>query len=336
VLDERTPALVEGLARIREDLEVPGPHPPTVEAEAADSATRVLAGLEASAGRDRVDARDIDFVTIDPEGSRDLDQALHIERRSGGGHRVRYAIADVAAFVAPGSALDAEVWERGVTFYLPDARAPLHPPVLGEGAASLLPDEDRPALLWTIDLDGDGVAGDARLERAVVRSRAQLTYVGVQAELDAGRAGETEQLLAEVGPLRQAIEAERGGVSLDLPTQRVVDAGDRYRLEREQVVSVMGWNAQISLLVGMTAGQAMLDAGVGLLEVTPAGVGADRGREVVARLVELEVVVLVEQNRHRPVSSDRARLLHHLRDAVRIAHAVAVDQQEVRHADDIL
>jgi exoribonuclease R len=269
VLDERAPELVEGLARIREELEVPGPHPPAVEAEAAGSAERVLARLEPSGGGDRVDARHIDFITIDPEGSRDLDQALHLERRPDGGHRVRYAIADVAAFVAPGSALDAAVWERGVTYYLPDARAPLHPPVLGEGAASLLPDQDRPALLWTIDLDGDGVAGDARLERAVVRSRAQLTYVGVQAALDAGRAGETERLLAEVGPLRQAIEAQRGGVSLDLPTQRVVDAGDRYRLEREHVVPVMGWNAQISLLVGMTAGQAMLDAGIGLLRTLP-------------------------------------------------------------------
>ena len=268
VLDERAPELVEGLARIREELDVPGPHPPAVEAEAADAARRVLEGLD-GAGGDRVDARDVELVTIDPEGSRDLDQALHIERRPGGGHRVRYAIADLAAFVAPGGALDAEVWERGVTFYLPDARAPLHPPVLGEGAASLLPDKDRPALLWTIDLDPDGAAGPVRFERAVVRSRAQLSYLGVQAELDAGRGGDTERLLAEVGPRRQAIEADRGGVSLDLPTQRVVDMGDRWRLERERVVPVMGWNAQISLLVGMTAADAMLDAGVGLLRTLP-------------------------------------------------------------------
>jgi exoribonuclease R len=267
VLDERAPELVDGLARIREELDVPGPHPPAVAAEAAEAARRALAGLDA--GHDRVDARDIDFVTIDPAGSRDLDQALHLERLPGGGYRVRYAIADLAAFVEPGSPLDAELWDRGVTFYLPDERAPLHPPVLGEDAASLLPDQDRPALLWTVDLDRDGVAGAARFERAIVRSRAQLTYVGVQAALDAGRGGATERVLAEVGPLRQAIEAERGGVSLDLPTQRVVDTGDRWRLEREQVVPVMGWNAQISLLVGMTAGQAMLEAGTGLLRTLP-------------------------------------------------------------------
>jgi exoribonuclease R len=260
---------VEGLARIREELDVPGPPSPSVLAEAEHAAQRVLGGLEASAGRDRVDARGWDFVTIDPPGSRDLDQALHLERRQGGGYRFRYAIADVAAFVTGESALDADVWDRGVTYYLPDEREPLHPPVLGEGAASLLQGEDRPALLWTIDLDRDAVAGDARLERAVVRSRAQLTYAGVQAALDRGNAGPVEQLLAEIGPLRQAIEAERGGVSLDLPTQRVLVEDGLYRLEREQTVPTMGWNAQLSLLAGMTAGSAMLEAGVGILRTLP-------------------------------------------------------------------
>jgi exoribonuclease R len=269
VLDADAPEVREGLARVREELDVPGPHPPEVMAEADAAATRVLGALEASIGRDRVDARGWDFVTIDPAGSRDLDQALHIERRPAGGYRVRYAIADVAAFVAPGSVLDEEVWRRGVTYYLPDGRAPLHPAGLGEGAASLLPDEDRPALLWTMDLDRDGEVRSTSLERAVVRSRAQLTYVGVQAAIDAGRAGPTEALLAEVGPRRQAIEAERGGVSLDLPTQRVVADGDTYRLELEAVVPVMGWNAQISLLTGMTAGAAMLEAGIGLLRTLP-------------------------------------------------------------------
>jgi exoribonuclease R len=269
VLDARTPDLVQGLARIREELDVPGPPTAEARAEAAAAAPRVLGALDASVGRERVDGRRWELVTIDPPGSRDLDQALHLERRPGGGYRVRYAIADVAAFVEEGSALDQDVWERGVTLYLPDERAPLHPSVLGEGAASLLPDEDRPALLWTVDLDRDGVAGEARLERAVVRSRAQLTYTGVQAALDDGRAGAVGQLLAEIGPLRQAIEAERGGVSLDLPTQRVRVDERGYQLEREPVVPTMGWNAQVSLLAGMTAGAAMLEAGVGLLRTLP-------------------------------------------------------------------
>jgi len=161
------------------------------------------------------------------------------------------------------------VWRRGVTYYLPDARDPLHPAVLGEGAASLLPDEDRPAVLWTIDLDRDGVAGTTRVERAVVRSRAQRTYDEVQRAVDGGRASGTQALLAEVGPLRQEVEADRGGVSLDLPTQRVVREDGTYRLELETVVPAMGWNAQISLLTGMQAAQIMLGAGVGLLRTMP-------------------------------------------------------------------
>ncbi|OWY62445.1 ribonuclease II, partial [cyanobacterium TDX16] len=138
-----------GLRRIREELDVPGPHPPEAVAEAEQAAR--------SWTRDgREDRTEIPFVTIDPPESRDLDQAVHLSRRRGGGYRVHYAIADLGAFVQPGGALDQAVHQRGVTFYSPDERANLHPPVLGEGAASLLPDEDRPAVLWTIDLDADG------------------------------------------------------------------------------------------------------------------------------------------------------------------------------------
>src|SRR5581483_10869513 len=93
--------------------------------------------------------------TIDPAGSRDLDQALHLERTAGG-FRFHYAIADVAAFVTPGSQLDEETRRRGETLYFPDVRVPLHPAVLSEDAASLLPGQLRPAVLWTIDLDRTG------------------------------------------------------------------------------------------------------------------------------------------------------------------------------------
>ena len=90
------------------------------------------------------DVTELPFLTIDPPGSMDLDQAMHLERR-GAGFRVRYAIADVAAFVRPGGAIDAEAHRRVETLYSPDTRTPLHPPVLSEGAASLLPGQVRPA-----------------------------------------------------------------------------------------------------------------------------------------------------------------------------------------------
>jgi exoribonuclease R len=267
-LDADAPELQAGLDRIREELEVPGEHSAAAVEEAERVAREVLHGLEASVGTERRDARDLPFVTIDPPGSRDLDQALHIERR-GRGWRVHYAIADVPAFVRPGGPLAAEVQERGVTHYLPDRRTPLHPPVLGEHAASLLPEQDRPAVLWTIDLDHDGAVDGSQLERSVVRSRAQLTYEEVQTEVDSGRASGTLELLPEVGAVRLAAEAARDGVSLDLPTQRIVRDGDDYRLEREVTVPAMSWNAQVSLLTGIVAADAMLAAGVGLLRTLP-------------------------------------------------------------------
>jgi exoribonuclease R len=268
------PDVVAGLALIREQQHVPGPHPAEAVAAAEEATARVLGGLDSGgdgAGRRR-DARDLALVTIDPPGSRDLDQALHIERH-GPGWRVHYAIADVGAFVVPDSPLDTACWDRGLTFYLPDGRATLHPDVLGEGAASLLPDQDRPAVLWTVDLDADGaiVAGSDAVERAVVRSRAQLTYADVQAAVEGSTVGpdDTLALLQAVGEARQRQEVARGGVSLDLPAQSV-EAGDGgYRIEFETTLPSMGWNAQISLLVGIVAAGRMVTAGVGLLRTMP-------------------------------------------------------------------
>ena len=132
----------------------------------------------------------IPFVTIDPPESLDLDQALHIERR-GTWYRVRYAIADVAAFVTPGGPMDREAHVRGQTLYAPDGNARLYPPQLSEGGGSLLPGETRPALLWTMDVDptGEGIEVDVR--RALVRSREKLDYAGVQRSLDDGTADES-------------------------------------------------------------------------------------------------------------------------------------------------
>ncbi len=154
----------------------------------------------------------------------DLDQAMHIER-DGAGYVVHYAIADVAAFVSPGDPVDLEANRRGETLYGADSKIPLHPKVLSEGAASLLPDQVCPALLWTIKVDETGEGIDVVVERALVKSRAKLDYASVQADLDAGRAAEMFTLLKEVGELRLAREAARGGVSLPLPEQEIVERG---------------------------------------------------------------------------------------------------------------
>ena len=253
-----------GMTSLAQKLNIPGEFPAAVQEEA-----RRVAASGPADGRKRADRTDIEFCSIDPKGSTDLDQALHIERR-GSGYRVHYAIADVAAWVKPGGAIDKEARRRGVTHYAPSWRVPLHPPVLSEQAASLLADgQRRPAQLWTIDLDERGEVVDWTVERAWVLNRAQLDYQGVQRDLDDGVAHPSCALLAEVGPLRLAIEAERGGVSLNLPEQQVVDTDGRWTLEFRTPLPVEEWNAQISLLTGMCAAQTMLRAGVGILRTMP-------------------------------------------------------------------
>ena len=253
-------ALQDGIAAIQKELGVAPDFPAEVERAA-----------KAAAGRPRLpqlDRSDIPFVTIDPAESRDLDQALHLER-DGDGYVVHYAIADVAAFVTPGDPVDVEANRRGETLYGAGSKIPLHPTVLSEGAASLLPDESRPALLWTIKVDGEGEGTDVKVERAVVRSRAKLDYESVQKDVDAGRADEVITLLGEVGELRKKREAARGGVSLPLPEQEVDIDGDTWRLGFRRMLAVEEWNAQISLLTGMAAASLMVYARVGLLRTLP-------------------------------------------------------------------
>jgi exoribonuclease R len=215
------------------------------------------------------DRTDLPLVTVDPPGARDLDQAMHL-RRDGAGYVVHYAIADVAAFVRPGDAVDVEAHRRGETLYGPDGSIPLHPPVLSAGAASLRPDQVRPALLWTIRLDSSGEGVDVEVQRALVRSRAQLDYVGVQRRIDSGTSDETLSLLREIGVLRVRREQVRGGVNLSLPEQEVVVEGDRWSLRHRARLPVEEWNAQLSLLTGMAAAHLMMYAEVGVLRTLPA------------------------------------------------------------------
>jgi exoribonuclease R len=236
----------------------------------------VLADAEAAARSPRlpeVDLTEIPFVTIDPPESRDLDQALHLERR-GKGYRVRYAIADVAAFVMPGGPMDEEAHARGQTLYAPDHKALLYPPQLSEGAGSLLAGQARPALVWDMEVDDTGEGIEVSVSRALVRSRAKLDYTGAQRALDAGTAEDSLQLLSEVGTLRQEREARRGGITLPIPEQEVYRDESGYALRYRAPLPIEGWNAQISLMTGMGAAELMLNAGVGVLRTLPQ---ADRG-----------------------------------------------------------
>ena len=246
---------------LRRELELPSEFAPEVIAEAERMA--------AAPPRPAIDLTDVPFVTIDPAGARDLDQAMYLSRR-GTGFRIRYAIADVAGFVRPGGAIDAEAKRRGQTQYFPDARVPLHPTVLSEGAASLLPGEVRPAVVWTIDLDDAGEATAVDVRRALVRSTAQLDYLGVQADLDAGRLPEPIAPLAQIGTLRLARAARRGAIDLNLPDQEVQEAaGGGWKLTFRAPPVVEEYNAHISLLTGECAAAIMLAGKVGLLRTLP-------------------------------------------------------------------
>lgn len=258
--------LVQGLAAIRTELAIPADFSPEVTAAAIAAA--------ANSRLPELDLTDLAFESIDPPGARDLDQALFIER-DGAGFRVWYAIADVAAFVTAGDPIDAETHRRGNTLYAPDQRTPLHPPELSEGAASLLADQVRPALVWDLRVQPDGRCEQAEVTRALVRNRAQHSYDDVQAALADGSASPSLQLLAEVGPRREQIERDRGGVSLPVPEQEVDTTGDQgWTLRFRAPLPVEGWNAQISLMTGMAAATIMLDGKIGVLRTLPP---ADQG-----------------------------------------------------------
>ncbi|WP_462417719.1 RNB domain-containing ribonuclease [Kytococcus sp. Marseille-QA3725] len=258
--------LLTAFEAIRAQQGVPEEFPPQVLAEAEDVTQDVRLPER--------DERGLELITIDPEGSMDLDQAMHITRE-GEGFCVRYAIADVPAFVAPEGAIAAEAWERGLTVYCPDRHTPLHPPAMSEGAASLLPDQDRPAFLWEIHLDAAGAVTQASVTRAAVRSRRRLTYTEAQAQIDDGSAEETLVLLREVGLLRIEQEKARGGATLPMPEQEVHEEDGRYSTRFRPLLPVEEWNAQISLMTGMAAADLMLGARIGILRTMPEPEGQD-------------------------------------------------------------
>ncbi len=246
---------------IRAEFRLPSDFPTAALVEAEQAMSLPLAPRE--------DATALPLVTIDPPGAKDLDQALLL-RRDDSGYRLDYAIADPGQFIRPGGALDEESRRRGQTLYLPDELVPLHPPQLSEDAASLLPGEVRPAVLWTIDCDAAGDLIRTHVRRAMVRSVAQFDYDTVRDQLTEGTPHPSFALLPDLGRLRRELAVGRGAVELQLPEQRAVaDGNGGWRLTLRSRVDVEAWNAEMSLLTGMAAARLMLDAGIGVLRTLP-------------------------------------------------------------------
>ena len=252
-------ALATGLAAIRQEFSVPEGFSPEVLNAAADAATR--------APTQRADRTTTPFVTLDPASSTDLDQAFAIDR-AGADLVLHYAIADVAWFVDDDGPIDREAWTRGETLYLPDGKASLYPPALGEAAASLLPDGPRPAVVFSVRIDPDGNARLDGAERAIIRSRAKLAYASVtDADLPDG--------FAELSTRIRAAEDRRGAARVDPPEQALERGPDgvlrlafRPRLESEDR------NASLSLAANLAIADALLAHGTGLFRVMAGPDGA--------------------------------------------------------------
>ena len=201
----------------------------------------------------RDDLREVPLVTIDGADARDFDDAVWAESdpKTPGGWHILVAIADVAHYVRPGSALDRAARERGNSVYLPDRVVPMLPEALSNGWCSLVPDEERPCLAAELWLDGDGKITDHRFRRGLMRSAARLTYEQVE-EAHQGRPDDqTAPLLAPViDPLYGAFQAllaarkARGTLELDLTerqiqldqTGQVVDIAARQRLDSHRLI----------------------------------------------------------------------------------------------------
>ena len=247
--------LVDGLAAIRAQFEVPDAFPAEILA-----AAEVAANRRPAAHADRTERR---FVTLDPASSTDLDQAFAIER-SGADLILHYAIADVAWFVDDGGPIDVEAWQRGATQYLPDGRAGLYPPILSEGAASLLPSGPRPAVIFTVRIAPDGAVHLDGAERAIIQSRAKLAYDTVQdADLPEG--------FSELASRIEAAENRRGAVRVDPPEQEVeAQAGGGFQLRFRPRLISEGRNASLSLASNLAIADALFAHKTGLFRVMAA------------------------------------------------------------------
>jgi exoribonuclease R len=175
---------------------------------------------------------------------------------------LHYAIADVGFFVSHGDALDEEAWTRGVTVYMPDERARLYPAILSEGAASLLPDGPRPAVVFIVAVDDSGAARLEGVERALVRSHAKLAYETV-------RPADLPPELHELARRVDAAEDARGAPRVEFPEQELVDEDGHWALRFDPRLASEDVNAGLSLATNLAVADALLAAQTGLFRVMP-------------------------------------------------------------------
>ena len=204
---------------------LPYAFPANVLVEAEDSAAQTVDSLSEEELALREDFRVLPIVTIDGETARDFDDAVLVEPLPNGHWQLQVHIADVSAYVTPGTALDLEARLRGTSVYFPDRAVPMLPPALSSGMCSLRPDEDRLVLSCVAQIDAAGEVTSYRVVEGIIRSVRRMTYTQVQKMLD----GDTETRAAdadlapridrmyELALLLNAKRQRRGSIDFDLP-----------------------------------------------------------------------------------------------------------------------
>ena len=177
----------------------------------------------------RVDLRNLAFVTIDGEDARDFDDAVYCEKRRGGSWRLWVAIADVSHYVRPGSALDEEAAHRGNSVYFPERVVPMLPEALSNGLCSLKPEVDRLALVCEMDLTRTGKLNRFHFYEGVIHSHARLTYTQVGEVLEQGGHPEVNRdrvsdlkRLHELYRVLRAARDKRGAIDFDTVETRII------------------------------------------------------------------------------------------------------------------
>jgi ribonuclease R len=178
----------------------------------------------------RTDLRDLPIVTIDGENARDFDDAVYV-RRTDAGYELLVSIADVAAYVTPGSALDQEAYARATSVYFPDRAIPMLPEALSNGICSLNPNEDRLTKTVLIEFNAKGDAIRSRFFNSVIRSHERMTYTDVRRILvDEDRRCRERyrdrvddfKLMEELALLVYETRRARGNLDFDLPEAEII------------------------------------------------------------------------------------------------------------------
>ncbi|MBW3563422.1 MAG: ribonuclease R [Acidobacteria bacterium] len=204
---------------------IPREFPEEVERE-AEAVPLEVADSEIA---DRTDLRDRVIVTIDGETARDFDDAVEVTRLPSGNFRLGVHIADVSQYVRPGSALDAEAWTRGTSVYFSGRVVPMLPERLSNGICSLNPRVDRLVFSVEMEIDQNGGVVARKFFRAIIRTRARLTYTEVAATI----AGDSDaiadpvvvdlvRVMDELYRVLRARRDRRGSIDFDLPQHEVL------------------------------------------------------------------------------------------------------------------